>query len=165
LQSDFGGGKMKRFITITWLCAFLVITISFKAGAGDTYWQGQEGDWSVAANWTAGEPDVDDYAYINNGGTAIVKAAGETSGYLMLAKGKSDVGYLKIESGSLKTKLNEHIGGYGVGKVFHNDGENYVDGSLILGTYDTAVGTYTINKGLLNVKNKIDSGSGKARLP
>ncbi|MFO8013968.1 MAG: PEP-CTERM sorting domain-containing protein [Phycisphaerae bacterium] len=57
------------------LAVGLSVLLAAAAAADDTHWQAdpsQPGNWFLPENWTAGVPGDTDWAYVQNGGTAVI---------------------------------------------------------------------------------------------
>jgi len=83
------------------VAAVLAATPSGSCGA-NTYWQGPPGSaesWFTAANWTAGVPNSDDYAYVDNVGQVTIDSGTAQAGVLHL--GYDDSGTLNQCGGTL----------------------------------------------------------------
>ncbi|NOX97057.1 MAG: hypothetical protein GXO98_03145 [Nitrospirae bacterium] len=89
-----------------------------------TYWQVGTGDWSTGANWDNGEPTSDDYAYINNGGTAQITLNDRVCRFLNLGRNAGESGTVEMSSGSLSARKYETIGYEGTG-IFTQSGGTY----------------------------------------
>ena len=148
--------------------AVAVLSVMFLAGpaAMGKDWAGPSGleaSWFFGSNWTPpGVPGTSDYAYISNGGTAVV-GTGPASAYELrvgnavgagggLSLVGTTGGQLSIGSGLA------YIGYSGTGTVTHQGGPLNVSGggsggygNLYLGYNGTGAGTYYFNKGAINV--------------
>jgi hypothetical protein len=63
--------------TLFFLAAVAFAATTLPAAALSTYWQADPAipaSWHDPLNWTAGVPVAGDFAYIDNGGTALISA-------------------------------------------------------------------------------------------
>ena len=110
-----------------------------------TTWRVPYGNWSDANNWSGGEPNVSMYAYVGNGGTATITAAGEVCRRLRLGWNPGEDGNVTILSGSLYVSEVEHVGYSGTGTLTQSDGNHTVSQRLHLGYSAGSVGTYQLS--------------------
>ncbi len=116
------------------------------------------GDWNNSNNWSSGIiPSGDDYAYINNGGTAQVT---QNSGckLLYLAYNSSDSGTVEILNNTLSA-YTEYIGYNNIGTVTQSGGYNKITGHLEIGYNSSGIGTYNLSGGTLEVVYSVSSYS------
>ncbi|MEW6647451.1 MAG: autotransporter domain-containing protein [Pseudomonadota bacterium] len=112
-------GKGKGIVKAGTLAAVLACT-SPMAWAADTYWNNAgTGNWFTTGNWdTSAVPTNADTAYIDNGGTAQVQAAGAVASNLRI--GYSGTGNLEISNGgTLISAWPSYVGQIagGIGRV------------------------------------------------
>lgn len=121
----------------------VAILSTAEATAANIYWTlpaGQSGDWSVGSNWGGTVPSANDYAYIENGGTATISLPGENCNSLTVGGGIIDMAV-----GSIST-VNESISS---GTFIQSGGTNSVAGYLDLGSYALGTPTYNMSGGAL----------------
>jgi autotransporter-associated beta strand protein len=123
--------------------AVLTVGSALQAFAGNCYWNVGAGNWSTASNWSGTKPTLDDYAYIQNGGTATITQNGEAACYLYVG-GTSGSGAISMSSGSLTTSAIEYIGHGGTGMFVQSGGTNNA-GMLLV----ESGGQYQLNGGML----------------
>lgn len=112
-----------------------------------TVWSGAVGDWSTAANWSAGEPISTVDAIMRGGGGALVTQPGETCRSLEV--GLDELGSsLRLEDGGVLDVLELlHVGSVRPASVDHRGG-TLSAGQLILGD-PSSTGIYTLRDGTL----------------
>jgi len=152
------------------------------------YWVAGFGDWSTPENWrhqvtnpdpngppcknVNGVPSSDDYAHIDNGGTALIGAFSAQSydlwvgfsslgaitqiggictvgGSFILGHEPSGNGFYNLRSGNLGAGL-ETIGYRGTGMFVQEDGKNTVETGFSLGDAVGGNGTYNLDGGTLS---------------
>ncbi len=141
--------NLRRWILGKWqLSGFLVGAILFlnaaSAFATNRYWNVSSGGWSTAANWGGTEPVLADWAYIQNGGTAIVTQPGETCTRLFLGYYSVTSGTVQITSGDLTIPDVAWIGLNGTGTINQSGGTSTCD-SILLGSYAGSNGYYSLS--------------------
>lgn len=129
------------------IAALLIFLSSMPAWGQSTYWNlpvGQSGNWSTAANWTAGEPAGSTYTYISNGGTVLLNQSGEQCFFLFL--GGTGNNTLQVSGGSLLHQ-DLYVGYDGNGSVIQTGGSVGKDfnGDLYLGYNLGDSGTYQMS--------------------
>ena len=139
-----------------------------QSGADSIYWTGATGDWHDPPNWDIGVPTINDYAYIDNSGTAQI-TADAFSRYLYLGYDASgaveqtggthtlynclSLGYATGSSGTYNLSGGElsfgcnnlYIGYDGTGEFNQTGGTNTITDTLIICNY------YDLNGGELSV--------------
>ena len=109
-----GRGRIPRFIRRGVLLAIVFLGGSVQL-AQAVSWSVTTGDWSVPANWGGTLPGENDYAYIENGGTAYVTETGAICGHLRLGGyGTGKTGTVVMTGGTFDARYGE-IGGSGTG--------------------------------------------------
>jgi len=131
------------------LTGVVVLTLAQFASA-DVNWAGTTGNWNVASNWDTGVPGSADYAYIENGGTAIVSDA-QTAKGAFIGYAVGTTGTVEIVSGGTLTG----VGGWN--QIARYDGSKATlivnGGTFITGGYLRSAGTHagsatiTVNNG------------------
>jgi autotransporter family porin len=87
-----------------------------------TNWSVSSGSWFVGSNWSAGVPNLNKSAQINNGGTATISSTGAESCDLTLGGAATDSGTLVVNQGALNMSLDAAVGGYGKGTLTITNG-------------------------------------------
>jgi len=139
-------------------CGSVVVLLAAPLAGADDTWTlpaGQAGDWSVATNWTAGEPTSSSVAYIINGGTATITKTGAVCSSLYLGDpNSSNVGNVQMSGGGLSTLSSEYVGNEGAGTFAQSGGDHSISGFLFLGYNAGSSGTYSLSgNGHLSVLN------------
>jgi autotransporter-associated beta strand protein len=130
------------------ICSFL-----FAASAeADDFWSAVSGDWLNAANWRLAIPTSSDDAYIVNGGTANVTAAGAAANNLCL--GGTGGGTVQVSGGTLTIGSSAYIGAGGTGAVGQSGGlvslvNTSSSAAIYLGYDPGSLGSYNLGGGLL----------------
>ncbi|MCK4660471.1 MAG: PEP-CTERM sorting domain-containing protein [Phycisphaerae bacterium] len=143
--------RTTRLATAVALMTCLVVLA--PALAVDHYWKVSSGNWSTSSNWTNGEPSWatwDQYAYVNNGGTAQITNSGEGCSHLYVGYASGDSGTVQMSGGSL-TSQYKIIGESGTGTFTQTGGTSTVDYFLYMGHDPGGNGTYLLNGGSLSV--------------
>ncbi|HUT61377.1 MAG TPA: PEP-CTERM sorting domain-containing protein [Phycisphaerae bacterium] len=128
----------------------VVLLTAWSGASAQTNWNVSSGNWSDANSWTAGEPDANTGAAIDNGGTATINQTGEVCAYLSLGTGSSDSGTVNMGSGTLEANT-VHVGYAGTGAFTQSGGTHAVGVHLYAGIDSTSSGTYELQDGNLNV--------------
>ncbi len=99
--------------------ACVLLAVSPPAAAQmQTFWGDGTGDWFNAANWSAGVPNSNITAKINNGGTAQIGAAGAAASDLDLGVDTAHTGTVAIDgSGELSIGAILDVGVNGTGTL------------------------------------------------
>jgi len=120
----------------THIIIFLVIATLVLAGTaqaqGDTTWQVDVNNWSIAASWDTGEPLVDVNAIINNDGTAEINQAGETCLNLILGNLSDLDGTVSMTAGTLNVVGDVNGLGPGTSRLELDGGTLTVGGNIRL---------------------------------
>jgi len=158
---------MKTGHLIPWLSLILCAALALPAAAvPNKYWLPATGDWFDPANWDYGTPNSDDWACIDNGGTATIASNAEAecasigdsaTGAVTQTGGTLNIEhlYLGVESGSDGTYLLEDglfngsgtVGCSGTGTFTQTGGSHF--GSLLLGALPGSTGVYNLHDGEL----------------
>ena len=123
--------------------AILFLSSSFTS-AVDIYWNATSGDWSTASNWGGAKPTSEEYAYIQNGGTASITQTDENCRVLYLGN-TGNSGTIQMTGGSLSVFFDESIGNSGMGTFTQTGGTNIIPFSLDLGNSTGSSGTYNLS--------------------
>src|SRR4051812_21733761 len=86
-----------RTVTRWAVVAFLVVAA--PVFGQNTVWTDGTGNWFNGSNWSAGVPNANTTALINNGGTAQIMSSGAAAGEVEIGVGAQDTGTLST-SGS-----------------------------------------------------------------
>ena len=142
---------------ISWLrcaaaSALLAVFTSVPALADICHWNGGIGDWTNSVNWSGGEPDFNDSARFELGGTARIGGSDAAEcGYLSLGWDIGQSGTVSITGGSLDVNLGEmKLGRGGTGDFYQSGGQVRADWGVLLGSGPQASGTYELSGGSLN---------------
>jgi lipopolysaccharide export system protein LptA len=124
-----------------------LMLIASPALAMDTFWDvAGPSDWSTGGNWNNGEPSAADNAFVNNGGTATISAAGEVALALDVAANGGETGFVSMTGGGLAISGVEAIGRKGVGTFTQSAGTHTIGSTLHLGKdLAAASGTYNLS--------------------
>ncbi len=153
-------GALRRAVLGLTLTAGLTTTGS----AGTTNWQAETGDWFDAQNWSSSVPGPGDFAYIQNGGTALI-ASGDAVAYWLTvwaggvcqSGGSSSLGELhlasggeySLEGGNLSAGI-ERIDAPEPHPFDQSGGSNVVTGDLYLAYGSGSEGAYWLRDGSLS---------------
>jgi len=97
-----------------------------------TSWIGGDGDWFASENWSAGLPDFETDAEINNGATATIGSGGSAvTEFINLGVGANDSGTLIISHGSSLTTDFVFAGDFGTGTLRITEGSVTDLGSVL----------------------------------
>ena len=92
-----------RHGTIARWALFALLVASAPAFAQTTVWTDGTGNWFTPANWSAGVPNANTDALINNGGNAQITSSGAAAGEVEIGVGVQDSGTLSTSgSGDLQ---------------------------------------------------------------
>ncbi len=152
---------MKSITTVTLIAS--VVAFASQA-AGQTYWLNEdEGDWHVAANWSAGVPTSSTNTYINNGGRAHVGLVGGAARVLYLGQNDGDSGAVRISDGRLEAASAVYIGARGDGSVEQTGGEFVTYSGFCIGCAEGGIGAYELSGGsLLPASGEVVGSAGEA---
>jgi hypothetical protein len=153
MQRSWNGSVSTAYVRPRWrgvataLAAVLGICVfPGRAGAQETVWQTLSGSWSVASNWTGGDPNWSVIAYVNNGGSVTVTDSGDAARYIYLGSQVGARGSVAVVSGGkLSVHFGEYVGFNGTGSLVQSGGDNTVAIGLYLGSNAGSVGTYLLN--------------------
>jgi fibronectin-binding autotransporter adhesin len=138
-------------LSLRGLLATAMLLAASSAPATDRYWSGSLDDWTTSIDWTGHTvPSSSDYAYIGNGGTAIVSLPGAACSNLRLGWGQS--GTIQMTNGSLTVGNTLFVGSSVTGTFTQSGGTNTILGTLYLGSYPGITGTYNLNGGTLALR-------------
>ncbi len=152
------------FVLIAALC---LSCLPLNAATPSTFWQHDSattGGFSDPANWTAGLPTADIFAYVQNGGTAVISV---DSAARLLTVGQSAIGHVIQQSGVFSGSLT--VGPYGTyvmnrggvqgdGYGVSTGGYMQIFGGSITGSDATIEGTIDLKGGALNCIVPTSSG-------
>jgi hypothetical protein len=136
----FPGDRIMISNTVVRFVACLIVVaceLPANATVTNTYWQhdmATSGDWFESLNWTAGLPayKLDYYAYIDNGGTAVIQSGTASQHHLYV--GYNNVGNLLQTGGTSRSYPS-----YG--------------GNVVLGYNSGSQGTFTLESGTFSPYN------------
>jgi T5SS/PEP-CTERM-associated repeat protein len=132
-----------------WALAALFVT-STSAFAQTTVWTAGTGNWFARANWSAGVPNSNTTADINNGGTAQITSSGAAASLVELGVGAQDTGTLSTAgSGNLDDGGALYVGRSGTGNL------NITNGGVV----SSSLSTIGENLGSNGTATVSDSGS------
>ena len=164
--------KLMRFL-------MLVAVVGLVAGPAMAYtvWDnsGNDGDWSVAGNWTLGVPDSADHTYICNGATVSMYDGALAADDLWLGNAASTSGTIawnKTTTSDLTLAGNLYVGDTG-GTGTVDMSQSYANGrtlstttshNIYVGSHAAGIGTVTqaygtINTGQLFISTLADSAA------
>jgi hypothetical protein len=176
------------------VCALVLSAIACEASAQDSHtWQVPLGDWIDIGNWLpASPPSSLDYAYVTNGGTALIYApvpytatAGtlyihDPTGASRVTQDGADAGFGDIliglapgSGGTYELLSGNHllidntlwIGNEGTGVFKQTAGDTIISGNLYLGALAAGQGTCTLSGGACSIDNvAIVGGAGQGTL-
>lgn len=144
-----------RFFLSIATIIFFLMTIFVNVYASD--WKVETGNWSYYDNWLGGEPDEDEPAYINNGGTATISELGECCHGLYL--GGANEGHVDMEEGFIEVKREIVVGIVNEASFSQSAGtvniiyDEELFGFLYLGYFSQLggyAGTYNLYGGVFN---------------
>jgi len=120
----------------------LILALSLvvpATGVAQTIWTGGTGDWFLGTNWSAGVPNSNMQAHVNNSGTAQIATSGAVAQSILLGwNDVSELGNLSVSgAGSLNVGADLAVGGLGNGTLTVTNGAQVSDFSGEVG--------YTIN--------------------
>jgi len=121
----------------------LTCLLAAAAVADETHWRAdptEPGNWFLPENWTAGVPGDTDWAYVQNGGTAVI---GIRPGDALAADADADPW-----RGATANFLN--VGGEGGGAVSQVALHTDIRGRLYIGTASNVPALYTLSGGSLS---------------
>jgi hypothetical protein len=140
-----------RFVPIVWLVGFAYLAGSVRFAQADLTWQFiSASNWATAGNWNGGVPNSGSFAYINNGGTALITTSGATCYWLYLGQNAGQKGSVNLSgSGQLATQFVEYVGYSGTGSFTQSGGTHSVSDTLYVGVVASGSGAYNLTSGLL----------------
>jgi len=110
---------------------------SIPLAAQTTWTEPGVGDWFTDSNWSANSPGGADDAFLNNGGTAQVQAAGAVARQLTVGTNASDSGRLEVLTNGVLTMLTNPnsvtFGDAGNSTLLVSGGGNLSSGFTIFG--------------------------------
>ncbi len=129
------------------VCFVLLLICSPFAQSSEFNWNVSGGDWFSLSSWQDGAiPTASGTAYISNGGTATISAAGTTNTlYLGYAEGESGSAVL---TGGQFTNNTQYVGFAGTGS-FTQTGGSVIAYGQYLGYNASSYGTYNLQSGSL----------------
>jgi T5SS/PEP-CTERM-associated repeat protein len=129
-------------------CFMIVVGVQAQWLHAQTYWTAGTADWNSSANWSAGLPNSLTVAYVNNGGTPRVLAAGAVAEGATLGDGANDIGSLEISGGALDLPQPQAgtitVGNFGGGTFSIKSGGKLTTRFSRLGVYQNSTGTATV---------------------
>ncbi|MFH1549477.1 MAG: hypothetical protein ABIH04_02850 [Planctomycetota bacterium] len=158
--------KIADMVIIPAFFAFiLLVSAPNPASADSTNWTGLTGSWHDPLNWDNGVPTLDDYPYIDNGGTAQISADAESdclyTGYLAsgvieqsagiysnngvrLGSESGSSGTYNLSAGELSVGSYVYIGCKGTGEFNQTGGIHTISSNLRLSYHSGSGGTYNL---------------------
>ena len=132
--------------TIARWALFALLLASPPAFSQTTAWTDGTGNWFTPANWSAGVPNANTDAQINNGGNAQITSSGAETGGLEIGVGVQDSGTLSTSgSGDLQTGGLMYIARSGTGNLSISSGGSVSSGRFIIGENAGSQGTVTVS--------------------
>jgi T5SS/PEP-CTERM-associated repeat protein len=123
-----------------------MVVISSPAFAQTTVWTAGTGNWFTPANWSAGAPDANTIAQINNGGTAQIMSSGAAASAVDIGVGVQDLGTLSTSgSGDLEISGSVTVASNGAGNLSISGGGSVLSGRFIIGENSGSNGTATVS--------------------
>lgn len=116
----------------------------YAAPLQETFWTDTTGNWFTPANWSAGLPNSDVSAQINNGGTAEVMSASAAANQVELGVGIQDTGTLSVSGSGTLDSNSMRIAGNGRGHLSITNGGAVSSGNFIIGASSGSNGTVTV---------------------
>jgi fibronectin-binding autotransporter adhesin len=103
---------------------FLLLIASAPAFSQTTVWTDGTGNWFTPTNWSAGVPNANTTALINNGGNAQISSSGAAAGEVEIGVGAQDSGTLSTSgAGNLDDSGGAlYVGRSGTGNLNITDG-------------------------------------------
>ncbi|MEX2168355.1 MAG: hypothetical protein WD851_03520 [Pirellulales bacterium] len=148
-------------LVATLLLAWLLATGSASA---ETFWVASGvGNWYVAANWSAGVPNIVTVAEINNGGTAQLFDPGARADNMYLGSNSGSSGTLEVSAGDAQFNVFLLVGDRGAGALrIINNGGVHVGWDGIIGLGSSGTGTATVNgtNSVWNIGGSLNVGFG-----
>jgi hypothetical protein len=138
-------------VCLTAVVAIVVMICPSLAQSQDAYWSGGVGDWFSSANWLSNDlPDLNQSAFMNNNGTAIISGSTAAVRDFYLGYSSGD-GNLSITSGSFIGRSMQIAEGSGsAGTVVQTGGMVDLNGGIRMGR-NQGFGSYTISDGVLEM--------------
>jgi hypothetical protein len=133
-----------RTITRWAVVAFLVV--GAPVFAQNTVWTDGTGNWFNASNWSAGIPNANTTALINNGETAQIMSSGAAAGEVEIGVGAQDTGTLATAGpGNLQTMALFMLRAAAPGTFNIISGGIVSSGRFIIGENSGSNGTATVS--------------------
>jgi T5SS/PEP-CTERM-associated repeat protein len=128
-------------------CAlFALLVATAPAFSQTTVWTDGNGDWFTPANWSAGVPNANTSALINNGGNAQITASGGAAGEVEIGVGAQDSGSLSISGpGDLQDGGSVYVGRSGTGNFDITNGGVVASIRFVIGENSGSNGTATVS--------------------
>jgi T5SS/PEP-CTERM-associated repeat protein len=135
-----------RLRSITGWALFAFLATAATAFAQTTVWTDGTGNWFNPTNWSAGAPDANTTALINNGGTAQIMSSGAAASEVELGVGVADSGALSTSgSGNLQDGGSVYAGRSGMGSVSITSGGVVSSIRFVIGENSGSNGTATVS--------------------
>jgi len=135
-----------RHRTVALWALLALLVASGPAFAQTTVWTDGTGDWFTPTNWSAGVPNANTGALINNGGDAQITASGAAAGEVEIGVGAQDSGTLSVSaSGDLQDGGSVYVGRSGTGNFNITDGGVVASIRFVIGENSGSNGTATVS--------------------
>lgn len=127
--------------------AMFALLASFApAFAQTTVWTDGTGNWFTPANWSAGVPNANTGAQINNGGNAQITSSGAAAGEVEIGVGAQDSGTLSTSGpGDLQDGGSVYVGRSGTGNFSITNGGVVSSIRFVIGENSGSNGTATVS--------------------
>jgi T5SS/PEP-CTERM-associated repeat protein len=108
---------------------FFLLSIISTVGVAQTVWTDGTGDWFLGTNWSAGVPNSNAQAQVNNSGTAQITTSGAAAASVLLGwNDVSELGNLGVSgAGRLNVGGDLAVGGLGNGTLSITNGAQVSD--------------------------------------
>jgi len=126
---------------------FALLLSAGHAFAQTTVWTDGTGNWFTPANWSAGVPNANTTALINNGGNAQISSSGAAAGEVEIGVGAQDSGTLSTSgAGNLDDSGGAlYVGRSGTGNLNITDGGVVSSIRFIIAENAGSTGTATVS--------------------
>ncbi|MHC4716149.1 MAG: autotransporter outer membrane beta-barrel domain-containing protein, partial [Planctomycetota bacterium] len=130
------------------LCVLVIAMPADRAPADNTYFQVPTGNWATNTNWSIGEPDADDDAWVGSSyaspTTVTISLRGEVCKRLWLGTSNGQHGEVSMVGGGLNTD-HTMVGVWGEGIFTQSAGPHLVNNDLVVGGYVGSEGEYLLS--------------------
>ena len=125
---------------------FVLLAASAPAFSQTTVWTDGTGNWFTPANWSAGVPNANTTALINNGGNAQISSSGAAAGEVEIGVGAQDSGTLSTSGpGDLQDGGSVYVGRSGTGNFSITNGGVVSSIRFVIGENSGSNGTATVS--------------------